>query len=93
MTRGALTWTDKNLPGAFLAEKGVHYVTVASDLIKGSEFAENGTPAKAAYNSYRLVCGTGDVPGDGVVPLQSAHLPEAAQITMQVSAFGWLVLS
>ena len=86
MTRGALTWTDKNLPGSFLAEKGVQYVSVASDLITGSDLAERGTPAKAAYDSYRLVCGAGDVPGDGVVPLQSAHLEDAAQITMQVFA-------
>lgn len=84
MTRGALTWTDAQLPGAYLARRGVQYVTVASDLITGSEAAPKGTPTRAAYDSYRLVCGAGAVPGDGVVPLQSAHLEGAVQITMQV---------
>jgi len=83
MTRGALTWTDEQLPGVFLADRGVQYVTVASDLITGSDAAEKGTPARAAYDSYRLVCGAGAVPGDGVVPLQSAHLEGAAQITIK----------
>lgn len=84
MTRGALTWTEQQLPGAYLANRGVKYVTVGSDLISGSEAAAKGTPTRAAYDSYRLVCGAGAVPGDGVVPLQSAHLQGAAQITLQV---------
>ena len=84
MTRGALTWTDDNLPGAYLAKQGIQYVTVASDLIAGSQDAEKGTPQRAAYDSYRLVCGKGDVPGDGVVPRDSAHLEGATQINMQV---------
>lgn len=53
MTRGALTWTSENLPGAFLAGTGVKYITVASNLIAGSGTAQQGTPSKAAYESYR----------------------------------------
>ena len=83
MTRGALAWTDSNLPGAFLSNRGVHYLTVASDLITGCDVAEKGTPTRAAYDSYRLVCGQGNVAGDGVVPLESAHLQDASQVTLQ----------
>jgi len=51
-----------------------------------------GTPNKAAYDSYRLVCGAGDVPGDGVVPLQSAHLDGATQITVQVPEYFYVCM-
>jgi len=38
--------------------------------------------ARVAFNSYEMVCGEGGVSGDGVVPLQSAHLPGARQVTV-----------
>ena len=38
--------------------------------------------ARFAYNSYEAVCGDGTTLGDGVVPLCSAHLQNAIQITL-----------
>lgn len=37
---------------------------------------------KSAYGSYKMVCGQGNVPGDGVVPLEAAHLEGAACVTL-----------
>lgn len=37
---------------------------------------------RSAWGSYKMVCGKGDVTGDGVVPLESAHLEGAAQVTL-----------
>ncbi|EKX45813.1 hypothetical protein GUITHDRAFT_86917 [Guillardia theta CCMP2712] len=82
MTRGALTWTHENLPGAFLAPR-VPYVTVGSDLIPGDKEGARGSLGRSAYESYRLVCGEGSVLGDGVVPLQSSHLEGSTQVDLK----------
>ena len=36
-----------------------------------------------AWRSYVQVCGRGDVVGDGVVPLEAAHLEGAKQISLR----------
>eukprot|EP00611_Tribonema_gayanum_P024578 TRINITY_DN5463_c0_g1_i1.p1 TRINITY_DN5463_c0_g1~~TRINITY_DN5463_c0_g1_i1.p1 ORF type:complete len:352 (+),score=36.09 TRINITY_DN5463_c0_g1_i1:709-1764(+) len=82
MTRGALTYTSATYPGAFLKEKGVQYVTVAGAGIRGAKDAPRADPARRAYNSYQLVCGEGETDGDGCVPVVSAHLEGALQITL-----------
>ena len=38
--------------------------------------------SRFAYNSYEAVCGDGTTDGDGVVPICSAHLRDAIQITL-----------
>jgi len=35
-----------------------------------------------AYQSYKSGCGRGDVPGDGVTPIEIAHLPGAICLTL-----------
>ena len=82
MTRGALTYTQREYPGAFLSSKGVKYVTVAGNICKGDRDAPRGDRSRFAFNSYRTVCGDGDGYGDGCVPLGSAHLEGAQQITI-----------
>ena len=58
-------WVDREYPGAFFAPD-VQYLSVLGRLIEGRR---DGTPSeRRAYNSYRYVCGKGDVWGDGVVP-------------------------
>lgn len=81
-TRGALRFVDESYPGAFLQSQGVEYVTVAGSAVVGKEDAERGTPEREAWVSYRRLVGRGDVAGDGIVPLDNAHLPGAASVTL-----------
>ena len=87
-TRGALTLVDEAYPGAYLAAEGIRYITVAGDAIVGSDAAatavsdqagqrktaSGASAAKVAFDSYRMVCGRGDVTGDGVVRAEPANL-------------------
>lgn len=81
-TRGALTFVDENYPGAFLQAHGVEYITVAGAAVQGSGSFERGTPEREAWISYQRLVGRGEVPGDGIVPLENAHLPGATQVTI-----------
>eukprot|EP00747_Dinoflagellata_sp_TGD_P042208 gnl/TRDRNA2_/TRDRNA2_141939_c0_seq1.p1 gnl/TRDRNA2_/TRDRNA2_141939_c0~~gnl/TRDRNA2_/TRDRNA2_141939_c0_seq1.p1 ORF type:complete len:405 (-),score=63.67 gnl/TRDRNA2_/TRDRNA2_141939_c0_seq1:41-1255(-) len=80
-TRGTVNNLNRRSPGAFLGAP-FFYVTVASDRILGDVNAPEGSAARVAFNSYLMVCGEGAVPGDGVVPLNSAHLDGATQLTL-----------
>ena len=81
--RGTVTNLNVRAPGAHLRPDGVMYVTVASTKVGGDDAAPPGSAPKIAFNSYRMVCGAGDMAGDGVVPLASAHLDGAdAQLTL-----------
>lgn len=42
-----------------------------------------GSAARAAYQSYLMTCGRGDVTGDGVVPLSYTQLDGAEQIVLE----------
>jgi len=90
-TQGCLANLHKDQPHAFYAED-LFYVTVAGDAIVGEqqpgnipilELIESQSTASTSFNSYRSVCGIGSVTGDGVVPLCSAHLAGATQVTIK----------
>lgn len=81
-TKGALTYVDANYPGAFLQRQGVEYVTVAGSAVIGDSSAERGTPEREAAISYERLVGRGEVVGDGIVALGSAHLEGATQVTL-----------
>jgi len=91
-TRGTVGNLNKRAPGACLAQTasakapGFFYVTVASDRVVGDDDAPPGSATKIAYNSYQMVCGDGAVPGDGVVPLNSAHL-DGANVQLTLGCF------
>merc|ERR1711920_431798 len=77
--------------GAFYSDL-IFYVTVAGDATVGEqrqgnvpilELIQSPSPESTAFNSYKMVCGVGNVTGDGVVPLQSAHLWGARQLTLK----------
>ncbi|MGI0492075.1 esterase/lipase family protein [Alkalinema pantanalense CENA528] len=77
-------WTRKNLefvntsyPGAF--EPTVRYVCVAGKSVYG----EKKLGQWLAYSSYELTCGRGDCWGDGITPVESAHLAGAENITLE----------
>lgn len=79
-TRGTVTNLNRRSPGAYLRPQ-LFYVTVASGRILG-DISAPGAAAKTAFNSYRMICGNGSVVGDGIVPLNSAHLDGAKQVNI-----------
>ncbi len=76
-------WTVKNLgfvnetyPQAFYGD--ITYVCVAGKAVFGDRTFKNWI----AYNSYALTCGTGATWGDGITPIQAAHLLGATNLTL-----------
>ena len=76
-------WTKRNLdfvkvnyPGAFYPE--VHYVCVAGKAIYG----ERRLGQWLAYSSYQQTCGVGNCWGDGITPVEAAHLQGATNLTL-----------
>jgi len=82
MTKGALSYVSSKFPGAFL--KDIFYVSVAGAAVVADKNAPSGTVAELAASSYPAVTGLNDPGqiGDGIVPLSSAHLPGAIQVTL-----------
>jgi triacylglycerol esterase/lipase EstA (alpha/beta hydrolase family) len=77
-------WTKRNLdfvrihyPGAF--HPNVRYICVAGKAIYGKRRLGNWL----AYSSYELTCGEGNCWGDGITPIQAAHLDGATNITLE----------
>lgn len=98
VTRGALVHVHVNYPGAFLKNKGISYLTVAGVAVEGKRDQRNRAERRKvtagsetgreriedfAWRSYVQVCGRGDVIGDGVVPVEAAHLEGAKQISLK----------
>ncbi len=78
-TKRNLDFVNGNYPGAFYST--VRYVCVAGKAAYGSKswrFADWFT-----YQSYELTCGKGECWGDGVTPVDAAHLPGAENITLE----------
>jgi triacylglycerol esterase/lipase EstA (alpha/beta hydrolase family) len=76
-TRWNLDFVTNNYPGAFY--KNVHYVCVAGKTI----FGERRRGSWLAYSSYQLTCGKGDTWGDGITPIEAAHLEGAENIVIE----------
>lgn len=77
-------WTRKNLdfvklhyPGAFHPQ--IRYVCVAGKSI----FGERRSGQWLAYSSYRQTCGTGNTWGDGITPIEAAHLEGAINLVVE----------
>lgn len=64
----------------YYASKGVWYITVSSRRVVGDE--QGDASAKNAYTAYSLVTGNGRLSGDGFVPIDSAFLDGATQLTL-----------
>lgn len=76
-------WTRKNLdfvkfnyPGAFYED--IRYVCIAGKAIMGGR--KRGQIL--AYNSYKITVGVGNTWGDGITPVEAAHLEGAENITL-----------
>ena len=74
-TRGLLSYVNANYPAAFHPE--LRYLSVSSCAVKGKV-----TPALEpllAFASYLPLSGDGSAEGDGIIPLETAQLPDAQQ--------------
>ena len=77
-TRGLLKYINDRWPGAFWED--IKYTCVASTSVSGKlEFALDSA---LAYASYFALSGQGDVPGDGITPVQGALLEGAESIVL-----------
>lgn len=80
-TRGILTYCSDAVPGAFHPE--IQYITVASNFVRGVKLnGQGGFLAKFAGAGYQQVCGDAEVEGDFIVPVASAHLDGALNLTL-----------
>ncbi|GAB4813785.1 hypothetical protein N2152v2_000831 [Parachlorella kessleri] len=82
-TRGILSWVQDACPGAY--QPRVQYITVAGRYIQGATLlGGDGTWQQRVVGAgYQQVCGDATVWGDGVVPVPSAHLEGAEQLTLE----------
>lgn len=75
-TKINLDFVNNNYPGA--AYPDVQYICVAGKSIYG----EQRYGQWLAYFSYKLICGNGNVWGDGITPIVAAHLVGAKNLTI-----------
>jgi len=74
-----MTFVNETYPGAFYKDH-LRYVCVAGKSIYGQKgnFWQNFT-----YSSYEMTIGCGTCWGDGITPVESAHLEGAENITLE----------
>ena len=66
-------------PGACFAPE-VEYLAVAGRAVLGN--AKGSARERGAYRGYKIICGKGDVWGDGAVPVESALLDGARHLVL-----------
>jgi len=76
-TRRNLDFVNDNYPGAFHPD--IEYVCVAGKSVYG----EKKLGQWLAYSSYELTCGTGNTWGDGITPIEAAHLDGAKNLVIE----------
>ncbi|MEM9926586.1 MAG: lipase [Cyanobacteria bacterium P01_D01_bin.50] len=76
-TRSNLDFVNNNYPGAFYEK--VRYVCVAGKTIFGKRRFGNWL----AFSSYKLTCGQGNTWGDGITPIEAAHLDGAKNLVLE----------
>ncbi|AGY57353.1 esterase/lipase family protein [Gloeobacter kilaueensis] len=74
-----MTFVNSQYPGAFYRDS-IRYVCVAGRAVFGKKgsFWENFT-----YRSYELTVGCGECWGDGITPVEAAHLEGATNLTIE----------
>lgn len=75
-TRKNLDFVNNNYPGAMYPD--LEYICVAGKSIYG----EKKLGQWLAYSSYQQTCGIGNTWGDGITPIEAAHLAGAVNITI-----------
>jgi pimeloyl-ACP methyl ester carboxylesterase len=85
-TRGILTFVETNCqkPSALML-KGVQVTCLAGKWLEGSETFQgvSKTSEFLIGQGYKQVCGTSDTWGDGITPIQTAHLEGADNIILE----------
>jgi triacylglycerol esterase/lipase EstA (alpha/beta hydrolase family) len=76
-TRKNLNFVNENYPDAFYAH--INYVCLAGKAVYG----EFNSKHWLAYNSYKLTCGQGNTWGDGITPIEAAHLAGATNLILE----------
>lgn len=76
-TRRNLDFVNNHYPGAFYSQ--VRYVCVAGKALCGVPRWQNWL----AHSSYQITCGRGDAWGDGITPIEAAHLEGAENLIME----------
>lgn len=76
-TKRNLDFVKNNYPGAFYPN--IRYVCVAGKSIYGAK----RWGSWLAYSSYELTCGRGDTWGDGITPIEAAHLEGAENLVVE----------
>jgi pimeloyl-ACP methyl ester carboxylesterase len=78
-TRSNLDFVNSAYPGAFCSE--IEYMCVAGKALYGQPSWRLGQ--WFTYQSYQLTCGQGNCWGDGVTPIESAHLAGAKNLILE----------
>jgi triacylglycerol esterase/lipase EstA (alpha/beta hydrolase family) len=74
-TKKNLNFVNDNYPGAFYPE--VDYTCVAGKSLYGE------SRWGLAYQSYQITCGNGQTWGDGITPIEAAHLAGARNLIIE----------
>ncbi len=74
-TKKNLNFVNDNYPGAFYPE--VDYTCVAGKSLYGE------SRWGLAYQSYQITCGNGQTWGDGITPIEAAHLAGARNLIVE----------
>jgi len=78
---GALSrWVERRYPGAYYAGV-VQYMSVAGKWVSGSQI--DSRLSRFAYKNYQDIGGNGATCGDGIIPIESALLPDSRQIVLE----------
>lgn len=72
-------WVEEKYPGAYF-DPDVRYMSVVGKAIRGNE--RGSIKERRVHWFYKTLCGSGDVWGDGVVPLPSALLQGSQHIVV-----------
>ena len=76
-------WTKRNLDFVKLNYPGAFYATLRYVCVAGkSVYGDRSLGSWFARSSYELTCGQGNCWGDGITPVEAAHLAGAENITL-----------
>jgi triacylglycerol esterase/lipase EstA (alpha/beta hydrolase family) len=78
-TRRNLDFVNNHYPGAFYPQ--VRYVCLAGKAIYGDR--RWNWANWLAYSSYQITCGQGNTWGDGITPIEAAHLEGAENLILE----------
>jgi pimeloyl-ACP methyl ester carboxylesterase len=76
-TKKNLNFVNDNYPDAIYPD--IKYICVAGKSIYG----EKKLGQWLAYSSYEMTCGTGNTWGDGIIPIEAAHLQGATNLIIE----------